>query len=96
MQETREARPGRILEIELMKAVAIIGMVFVHVFEMGVNLSYPSSGEYAAAFLMEFLGAIPSAGGVHVCHGVGRGVLKAGHSSELPQGGASPCLCWVW
>ncbi|MBR6953575.1 MAG: DUF1624 domain-containing protein [Clostridia bacterium] len=62
MQETREAHPGRILEIELMKAVAIIGMVFVHAFEMGVNLSYPSSGEYAAAFLMEFLGAIPSAG----------------------------------
>ncbi len=34
MSETKPASQKRILEIEWMKAVAIIGMVFVHVFEM--------------------------------------------------------------
>lgn len=62
MHNAQSTRQGRVLEIELMKAIAIIGMVFVHVFEMGVNLDYHSPYRYAAAFLIEFLGAIPSAG----------------------------------
>ncbi len=53
---------GRILEIELMKAIAIIGMVLVHVYEMGVDVDYDSSYRFAAAFLYRVLGAIPSAG----------------------------------
>ena len=41
---------GRILEIELMKAIAIIGMVLVHVYEMGVDVDYDSSYRFAPLF----------------------------------------------
>ena len=62
VNEAQPVRRERILEIELMKAIAIIGMVFVHVFEMGINLDYSSPARYTAAFLIEFFEAIPSAG----------------------------------
>lgn len=62
MSETKPARSSRVYEIEVMKAVAIIAMVFVHVFEMGVNLNLASFAENAAGSIIEFFGCIPSAG----------------------------------
>lgn len=40
MTEPRLEHSKRVLEIEAMKAVAIISMVFVHVFEMSVDIDY--------------------------------------------------------
>ena len=76
MASTQSAHQERIPEIELMKAVAITGMVFVHVFEMGVNLEYLSPGKYTAAFLIEFLGGIPSAGAFMFAMGWGAAFSK--------------------
>ena len=54
-------RQHRVPEIELMKAVAIIAMVLVHVFEMSEELVLVSRSRQTAAFLIEFFGCIPSA-----------------------------------
>lgn len=76
MNNAQSTRQERVLEIELMKAIAIIGMVFVHVFEMGVNLDYDSPYRYAAAFLIEFFGGIPSAGVFMYAMGFGAAFSK--------------------
>ncbi len=47
MSETKPALQGRVLEIEWMKAVAVIGMVLVHV-------SMSSSGLSLASFLLRW------------------------------------------
>ena len=57
-------KTSRVPEIELMKAIAIIGMVFVHVLEGSLNVfedawSLPGSIPYT---LVEFFGGIPAAG----------------------------------
>ena len=57
MSETKQAPQGRVLEIEWMKAVAVIGMVLVHVFEMGINLDYQSFDRTQAAFWLKGLAA---------------------------------------
>ncbi len=62
MTEPRLEHSKRVLEIEAMKAVAIISMVFVHVFEMSVDIDYATPAKETVAFLIEFFGAIPSAG----------------------------------
>ena len=62
MSETKPTRSKRVYEIEVMKAIAIIAMVFVHVFEMSVNLNISSFAEDAAGSIIEFFGCIPSAG----------------------------------
>ena len=62
MSKAQSTHRERVLEIELMKVVAIAAMVFVHVFERGVNLDFLSPARYAGAFLINFLGDIPSAG----------------------------------
>ena len=61
---TVSGKTRRVPEIELMKAVAIIGMVFVHVLEGSLNVfenawELPGSIPYT---LIEFLGGIPAAG----------------------------------
>ena len=54
----------RVQEIELMKGIAIIGMVFVHILEGSIDYftdawTLPGSIPYT---LIEFLGGIPAAG----------------------------------
>ena len=55
-------KQNRVMEIEIMKAVAIIAMVFVHVFEMSAKVNVFSYQQHTAAFVIEFFGCIPSAG----------------------------------
>ena len=42
MENTKQVSKGRVMEIELMKAVAIISMVLVHVLGMGVLMDIRS------------------------------------------------------
>ena len=60
MSETRTLQGKRIPEIEMMRAFAIISMVFVHVHEMAPGLDLDSPPRYAAAYIIELLGCIPS------------------------------------
>ena len=56
---------GRVQAIELMKAIAIIGMVFVHVLEGSLNFFDDSAWVLPGSIpytLIEFLGGIPAAG----------------------------------
>ncbi|MBQ8073588.1 MAG: DUF1624 domain-containing protein [Clostridia bacterium] len=55
-------RPGRVPEIELMKAVAIISMVLVHVFEMSSGIMLSSRNENIAGYMIELFGGVLSAG----------------------------------
>lgn len=55
-------RGGRVLEIELMKAVAIISMVLVHVFEMSAGIKLSTANQYMAGYTIELFGGILSAG----------------------------------
>ncbi len=62
MNDSQAAK--RIPEIELMKAIAIIGMVFVHVLEGSLSVfenawTFPGNIPYT---LIEFIGGIPAAG----------------------------------
>lgn len=52
----------RVPEIDLMKALAIIAMVLIHVWEISSSLSIVSGIEKAAEFVVNFMGGIPSAG----------------------------------
>ncbi len=59
--ETKKSK--RILEIEMMKAIAIIAMVFVHVYEVSLeSLDFSIKAPVFFATLIEFFGCIPSAG----------------------------------
>ena len=53
----------RILEVELMKAIAIIGMVYIHVFETSDFIGTITSGpEYTVGVILDFFGGIISGG----------------------------------
>ena len=53
----------RVLEIELLKAVAITGMVFIHILEMSPCLTVTTSGAgYYICILISFFGGIASGG----------------------------------
>lgn len=60
--EMKTGRTNRVLEIELMKAVAIMGMVFVHVYEMSIRMKIISYNQSMAAFIIQFFGCVLSAG----------------------------------
>ncbi len=62
MDKTRSNSSGRVLEIELMKAIAIIGMVMVHVLGSSILLDIKDPKTYPVAFLIVFFGSFPSAG----------------------------------
>ena len=52
----------RVPEIDLMKALAIIAMVLIHVWEVSSSLSVDSGIEKVTEFVIIFMGGIPSAG----------------------------------
>jgi hypothetical protein len=58
----KSVNKGRVMEIELMKAVAIIGMIFVHVYEQCVKVNVNKFENFIPAYIIEFFGCIPSAG----------------------------------
>ena len=62
LKEKQPGRQGRVPEIELMKAVAIISMVLVHVFEMSTGIRLRTRMQYIAGLTIEFFGGILSAG----------------------------------
>ena len=62
MENIKQDSKGRVMEIELMKAVAIISMVLVHVLGMGVLIDIRSPENYPVAFTISFMGCFPSAG----------------------------------
>ena len=62
MNNIKQVSRGRVMEIELMKAVAIISMVLVHVLGMGVFIDIESPENYPIALTIGFLGGFPSAG----------------------------------
>ena len=62
MENTKQVSKGRVMEIELMKAVAIISMVLVHVLGMGVLMDIRSPENYPVALTISFMGCFPSAG----------------------------------
>ena len=62
MENTKLNNTGRVLEIELMKAVAIIGMVLVHVLGMSVNMDIQDPKVFPVALVIGFMGGFPSAG----------------------------------
>ncbi|MCR5173363.1 MAG: DUF1624 domain-containing protein, partial [Oscillospiraceae bacterium] len=58
-----QKKTKRLLEIEMMKAIAIIAMVFVHVYEVSLeSLDFSTKAPVFFATLIEFFGCIPSAG----------------------------------
>lgn len=61
----------RIPELDLLKTIAVIGMVFVHVFEVPAALDTSSPIAFACATIIEFFGCIPSAGIFMFCMGWG-------------------------
>ncbi len=52
----------RINELDLLKAIAIIAMVFIHVFDVSTCLQINSGIETTTVWIIEFMGNIPSAG----------------------------------
>jgi uncharacterized membrane protein len=52
----------RIQEIDLLKAIAIIAMVFIHVYDASTRLSITTPVEASTVWIVEFMGNIPSAG----------------------------------
>ncbi len=52
----------RVNELDLLKAVAIIAMVFIHVYDASTKLVVTSGVEMSAVWIVEFMGNIPSAG----------------------------------
>ena len=52
----------RINELDLLKAIAIIAMVFIHVFDVSTRLQINSGIETPTVWIIEFMGNIPSAG----------------------------------
>ena len=62
MEKTQTISTDRVLEIELMKAVAIIGMVMVHVLGSCILLDFTDPKIYPVAFFIGFFGGFPSAG----------------------------------
>ena len=62
MEGKKPSGQGRVLEIELMKAIAIIGMVLVHVFEMSTGIKLASTKQHLAGYSIELFGGILSAG----------------------------------
>ena len=98
MQNTPSAHQGRVLEIELMKAMAIVSMVFVHVFEMGIRPEGMSAVDGAIPYLIEFFGGFPGAGvfmftmgwgAAHSKHATVDNYLKRGALSDEKQ--KNPC-----
>ncbi len=60
---TEQKKSKRVLELEMMKAIAIIAMVFVHVYEVSLeSLDFSTKAPVFFATLIEFFGCIPSAG----------------------------------
>ena len=55
MSEPGTLQNKRIPEIEIMRAFAIISMVFVHIHEMGSEFDLDSPQRYAAAYIIELL-----------------------------------------
>ena len=56
-------KDNRIPEIELMKAIAIVGMVFVHIYECtGFAFSINEGPVYLLGLIVEFMGGVISAG----------------------------------
>ncbi|GEM_PF-5728717 len=58
----KPTKQGRVLEIEVMKAIAIISMVVVHVFEACKNIDPLPGIQIYTAELIEILGGVLSAG----------------------------------
>ncbi len=52
----------RVNELDLMKAIAIIAMVFIHVYDASAYLKFSGGVEYPTVWFVEFMGNIPSAG----------------------------------
>ena len=52
----------RINELDLLKAIAIIAMVFIHVFDVSTRLQINPGVETSTVWIIEFMGNIPSAG----------------------------------
>ena len=67
----------RILEIELMKAIAIIGMVYIHIFEMSLFIDEITSGtEFKIGVVLDFFGGIISGGAFMFAMGWGAAFSK--------------------
>lgn len=62
MEKTRLTNSGRVMEIELMKAIAIISMVLVHVLATSVLLDRNAPETFPVVWLIAFFGGFPSAG----------------------------------
>ena len=76
MAEAKKSK--RVLEIETMKAIAIIAMVFVHVFEVSMDgLELSSKLPYALAQMIEFFGTVPSAVAFMFAMGFGTAFSKS-------------------
>ena len=52
----------RVNELDLLKAIAIIAMVFIHVFDVSTRMQIHSGVETSTVWIIEFMGNIPSAG----------------------------------
>ena len=52
----------RVNELDLLKAIAIIAMVFIHVFDVSTRLQINPGVETSTVWIIEFMGNIPSAG----------------------------------
>lgn len=62
MGDTKSIASNRVLEMELMKAVAIIGMVMVHVLGISILIDMQAPANAPVVFVIGFFGGIPSAG----------------------------------
>ncbi len=62
MQTYNPSVMKRIQEIDLLKAVAIIAMVFIHVYDASTNLQINTPLDKTTVWILEFMGNIPSAG----------------------------------
>lgn len=76
MENTKLIRSSRIPEMELMKAIAIIGMVLVHVLGESIHVDVQAQGTFPIAFVIGFLGGFPSAGVFMFAMGFGTAFSK--------------------
>ena len=76
------ATTKRVPEIDLIRAVAIISMIFIHVYEV----SYPEcqfDGGIRIRVADNFYGGRAFCRRVHVCNGLGRGLFHAFDAENL-------------